>query len=70
MKEFLVSWNINIWADTHEDAAVMALNIQRDPSSLATIFNVVPRGPDGNGYDILAARRIDTSMDVEDTHVH
>ncbi len=40
MPLFLVKWDINLEADTAEDAARQALEIQRDPESIATVFNV------------------------------
>jgi hypothetical protein len=38
--EYNVVWNIQIEAETPEEAARLALEIQRDPSSEATYFNV------------------------------
>lgn len=40
MKSYLVTWEIDIDADTPEDAARKALAIQRDPASIATVFDV------------------------------
>ena len=40
MRDFLVRWEINIEADSPREAAENALEIQRDPSSIATVFNV------------------------------
>lgn len=37
-KHFRVSWEIDIWAETAEQAAEKALEIQRDPESTATVF--------------------------------
>lgn len=46
MNDYLVQWEINIVADTAEDAARQALAIQRDPTSHATVFDVfAERGP-------------------------
>lgn len=42
---YRVGWEIDIYADTPEDAARKALAIQRDPASIATQFNV--RSADG-----------------------
>lgn len=39
-KHYKVTWVIDIWADSPHDAAVIALEIQRDPESDATIFEV------------------------------
>jgi hypothetical protein len=38
---FFVTWEIEIDADSAEDAARRALAIQRDPASLATVFGTV-----------------------------
>lgn len=40
MAEYLVTWSIDIDADSPEDAAAQALEIHRDPDSIATIFKV------------------------------
>ena len=40
MKYFLVTWEISIEADSPEEAAVKALEIQRRPTSWATVFDV------------------------------
>lgn len=40
MKEYLVTWVIEIDADDPRQAAAMAKEIQEDPDSTATIFNV------------------------------
>lgn len=40
MREFLVTWTINLMAETPEDAAEESLRIHRDPASIATVFNV------------------------------
>ncbi len=39
-KSYLVSWDIDIDADSPEEAAQMAREIQLDPESFATIFMV------------------------------
>ncbi|MEP7366768.1 MAG: hypothetical protein ABI972_26210 [Acidobacteriota bacterium] len=38
--QFHVQWNIDIEAGTAEQAAAQALAIQRDPDSMATVFDV------------------------------
>ncbi len=40
MPDYYVKWSINIEADSHHEAAKKALEIQRDPTSLATEFKV------------------------------
>lgn len=47
MKTYLVTWEIELDAETPEAAARAALAIQRDPNSLATVFNV-----DGTAIDL------------------
>ena len=42
--EYLVTWTIDIEADTPEQAAVAALEIQRDPESCALVFGVTEPG--------------------------
>lgn len=41
MNEYRVIWEIDVYAESHEDAAKQALNIQRDVDSTATVFSVV-----------------------------
>ena len=40
MTSYSVTWEIDIEADSHEEAAAKALAIHRDPDSTATIFYV------------------------------
>jgi hypothetical protein len=40
MSEYLVTWEIQLDADSPEDAAHRALETQRDPDSIATVFGV------------------------------
>jgi hypothetical protein len=40
MKQYYVSWHIDIYADTPQEAARKALEIQRNPDSTATVFEV------------------------------
>jgi len=40
MKTYRVNWAIDIDADTPREAAQLALDIQRDPDSCATCFEV------------------------------
>lgn len=39
-RQYRVVWQIDLYAKTPEEAAEEALRIQRDPDSLATVFNV------------------------------
>lgn len=47
MKTYLVRWEIDIDAETPEAAAEEALNVQRDPDSLATHFDVFETTEEG-----------------------
>ncbi len=38
--QYLVTWQIDIEADSAEEAAREALHIQRNPDSIATVFYV------------------------------
>lgn len=38
---YFVIWKMDIDAESAKDAALEALKIQRDPASIATVFNVV-----------------------------
>lgn len=46
MSMYRVLWTIDIEADTAEEAAQRALDIQRNPESIATVFEVT--SPDGS----------------------
>ena len=39
-RRFTITWEIDVWAESHEAAARAALEIQRDPTSSATVFEV------------------------------
>jgi hypothetical protein len=41
MREFLVTWAIDLEAEDAMDAAAQALDMQRDPDSIANVFEVV-----------------------------
>ena len=45
MTHYRLEWYIDIEADSQREAAEIALGIQRDPESIATVFTV--RGPAG-----------------------
>lgn len=57
--EYRVSWTIDVEAQSLEDAARIALEIQRDPKSLATHFIV--RDKEGNDRELWA----DPAMETE-----
>lgn len=44
---YTVTWDIDIDADSPEEAAKLALEIQRDPNSTATYFSVETFGRPG-----------------------
>lgn len=46
-KEYRVVWQIDITARDHKEAAELALGIQRDQGSLATVFDVYEQGATG-----------------------
>ncbi len=47
---YLVEWSIDIWAASPLEAAREALKIQRDPDSIATVFNIIDE--DGESVDV------------------
>lgn len=63
MTTYVVVWGIEIDADSPQEAARIALDIQRDPESLATVFDVHPYLASGK----LSKRyyRIDLSVEGE-----
>ena len=40
MATFHVTWDIDVEADSAQEAAVLAADMQRDPESIATIYSV------------------------------
>ncbi len=60
MPEFTVYWEIQVDADTHEEAARKALVTQRDPESIATVFDVHHPMPG------VGSRKVDLSAIEED----
>lgn len=52
MKTFLVCWEIQLDAETAREAAEKALEIQRDPSSIATVFDVWAEDEEHDYYRI------------------
>lgn len=45
MRSYLVTWEMEFDAESPQAAAKLAREAQRDPESLATVFNVI--GPTG-----------------------
>jgi hypothetical protein len=57
VNRYRVTWQIDLEADTPEEAARQALVIQRDPSSIATVFEVSNDcGDDAVQVDLGGAR--------------
>ena len=52
MKTYRVVWVMDIDADTAESAARIALNVQRDPQSTATVFEVDGKDIDLDGVEL------------------
>ena len=52
MAEYLVSWGINLDADTPEGAAAQALDIQRGPDSRATAFDITDAAGETKRIDV------------------
>lgn len=48
-RTYLVTWEIDIEADSPREAAEKALRIQRDPESIATVFAVTESGHEDGG---------------------
>jgi len=44
MPDYRVRWEIDIDAESYQEAAEAALAIQRDPASIATVFDVRAHG--------------------------
>jgi hypothetical protein len=40
MSKYLITWQMELEAETPQKAALVALEIQRDPASTATVFDV------------------------------
>ena len=54
-EDYHVSWDIDLVADSPMDAARQALRIQRDPDSIATVFDVTNEEGDIERIDLTAA---------------
>lgn len=50
--KYFIRWEIDIDADTPEAAAREALRIQRDPDSIATVFDVFDEDGVDNRVDL------------------
>lgn len=66
MNSYRVAWTIDLQAESPEDAARKARSIQRDPHSIATVFDVAPQCQCGE-YHVDEAKEIDL---MERTNAH
>lgn len=69
MAEYLVTWAIEVDAASPEEAAQVALLVQRDPASVALVFNVVPYCTDCKEYHSAGSKSVDLAI-KESRHVH
>jgi hypothetical protein len=53
MKTYTVKWTIEIDSETPEEAARETLEIQRDPASLATVFDIYDEEGNCTRIDLL-----------------
>lgn len=73
MPEYRVTWNIDIDAPNPRKAAEKALEMQRDPSSIATVFEVIPRDLYSPARKDAAVQEVDlyhAGDDVRVEHLH
>ena len=52
MPQYVVSWNIDVEAETPEEAAEAAFGMMQDPETLATFFHVKEAGKGGKGVTV------------------
>jgi hypothetical protein len=60
-RQFKVTWGIHVDALSFEDAARQALVIQRDPESIATVFEVFADDQSSQVIDLLQIDRADST---------
>lgn len=65
MSEYVVKWQLEIEADSHQEAAMYARKIQLDPNSEATFFYVALADSEGRGSRKLV--EVDTLLE-DDWH--
>lgn len=59
MKHYVVTWEVDIYAETPRQAAEQALAIHRDPESMATVFDVWTDDEDGtHRIDLLEPEEV------------
>lgn len=66
MPEYRVEWSIDILAGSPRKAAEQALAIQRDPESIATVFDVTLFDSTGETGRWRPSERIDLLEDEEE----
>jgi hypothetical protein len=66
MGYYKVTWTIDVEADTPEKAAIQALQIQRDPNSIATVFQVLTPSTHNSYY----VQNVDVSALDEEGHYY
>lgn len=64
MTTYLITWYIELDADSAEEAAQKALEIQRDPDSTATVFDVQAEG--GNSVCIVDVLELEPDCEDND----
>ena len=52
-REYIVTWKIELSALSPKDAAELALKTQRDPDSLATVFEVQEASDESGQVDVI-----------------
>lgn len=52
MPDYHVTWEIELYADTPEDAARQARKMQLDPDSIGDVFEVIEIGGDGTSRQV------------------
>ena len=57
MSEYLVEWQIELSAISPEQAAMAALSIQRNPLSMATVFDMIDEDGEKHRVDLLETQR-------------
>jgi hypothetical protein len=65
VKHYIVTWVIDIEAETPEEAAEKALEIQRDPESTATVFDVAWDVRTNHGRGIVSGHREHRTIDTD-----
>lgn len=52
MARYLVTWEIDVWADTPEEAARQAHDMVRRPDTTATVYKVIEHDGDGTAFTV------------------